>query len=143
VSEQQEEHSAQRLSRKKKKKMKKQTSGEEDLIRTPPEEEEENEMVAGVGSSGGNENEGFEEEDGGGDRAAARKTRSRLPADIQEENKELGERLEKREIRKAREDGRRRKKGGKGSSKVSLRDDTHFKDPVLISVLSGLQVKQT
>ena len=57
-----------------------------------------------------------------------RRSKSNLPEDIRQEERELERRLEERV---------RKKRGSKGAAK---RDhEHHFNDPVLISVLNGLQ----
>ena len=57
-----------------------------------------------------------------------RRSKSNLPEDIRQEEQELERRLEERV---------RKKRGSKGAAK---RDhEHHFNDPVLISVLNGLQ----
>ena len=61
-----------------------------------------------------------------------RRSKSNLPEDIRQEERELERRLEERV---------RKKKGNKGTSASSRRGEEghHFNDPVLISVLHGLQ----
>ena len=62
-----------------------------------------------------------------------RRSRSnQLPKDIRQEERELEKRLEERV---------RKKKGNKGANKRG--SEHHFNDPVLISVLHGLQGPRT